>query len=113
MEENSKITPLLSNNVDDINTAQKLSSILLNEFYYLPWSRAVTIVFGGRSKLGFINGSISSSDVDVPEYEIWSSKDQLVMSWILNFIEHNLVEIFTYSKSTHDLWNAIRYMYNN
>ena len=36
IEESSKVTPLLSNNVDDTNTAQRLSSILLNEFNYLP-----------------------------------------------------------------------------
>jgi hypothetical protein len=77
MKESSKVTSLLSNNVDDTNTAQRLSSILLNEFNYLSWSRAVTIALGGRSKLGFINGSISSLDVDVLEYEIWLSKDQL------------------------------------
>jgi len=43
---------------------------LLNEFNYLPWSRVVTIALGGRLKLGFINGSISSPDIDSPEYEI-------------------------------------------
>jgi ubiquinone biosynthesis protein Coq4 len=63
--------------------------------------------------LGFINGSISSSDVDSPEYEIWLSKDQLVMSWILNSMERNLAEIFSYFESTHDLWNAICNMYGN
>ena len=112
IEQSSKVTPLLSNNVDDTNTAQRLSSILLNEFNYLPWLRAITIALG-RSKLGFINGSISYLDVDVPEYEIWLSKDQLVMSWILNSMEHNLTEIFSYSESAIDLWNAIHDMYGN
>jgi len=112
MKESSKVTSLLSNNVDDTNTAQRLSSILLNEFNYLSWSRAVTIALGGRSKLGFINGSISSLDVDVLEYEIWLSKDQLE-SWNLNFIERNLAGIFSYFESAHDLWNVIRDMYGN
>ena len=116
MEESSssKVTPLFNNNTDDTNTAQRLSSILLNEFNYLPWSRAVTIALGGRSKLGFINGSISSPDVDSPDTKyIWLSKDQLVMSWILNSMKRNLAEIFSYSESAHDLWNAIRDMYGN
>jgi hypothetical protein len=90
-----------------------LSSVLLNEFNYLPCSIAVTIALGGRSKLGFINGSILSPDVDSPEYEIWLSKDQLVMSWILNSMERNLAEIFSYFESAHDLWNAICDMYGN
>ena len=86
---------------------------MLNEFNYLSWSRAVTIAFGGRSKLGFINDSIPSLNVDVLEYEGWISKDQLVMSWIVNFMEHNFAEIFSYSKSSHDLWNVICDIYGN
>ena len=65
---------------DDTNTSHKLTSVLLNEFNYLPWSRAVTIALGGRSKLSFINGSTVSPEVNDPEYEAWLSKDQLVMS---------------------------------
>ena len=83
----SKVTLLLSNNIDDINIAQRLNSVLLNEFNYLLWSRVVTIALGGRSKLEFINGSISSPGVYTPVYKIWLSKDQLVMSWIFNSME--------------------------
>ena len=99
----SKVTPLLSNNIDNTNIAQRLSLVLLKEFNYLPWSRAITIAINERSKLGFINSSIYSPDVDYPEYEICLSKDQLVMSWILNSMEQNLAEIFSYVESTHDL----------
>ena len=66
----------LSNADDiDINNAHKLSSVLLNEFNCLPWSRAITIALGGRSKLGFINGTIKSPEVGSLEYEVWLSKD--------------------------------------
>ncbi|WJZ94875.1 hypothetical protein VitviT2T_013699 [Vitis vinifera] len=95
------------------NTSQRLCSVLLNEFNYLPWSRAVTIALGGRSKLGFINGKEKAPVFDSPEYEIWLSKDQLVMSWILNSMERNIAEIFSYSESSLDLWEALRDMYGN
>ncbi|KAG6508487.1 hypothetical protein ZIOFF_033861 [Zingiber officinale] len=46
-----------SNSFDaEQNTSHKLCSVLLNKYNYLPWSRAITIALGGRSKLGFING---------------------------------------------------------
>ena len=95
------------------NTSQRLCSVLLNEFNYLPWSRAVTIALGGRSKLGFINGKEKAPVFDSPEYEIWLSKDQLVMSWILNSMERNIAEIFSYSESSLDLWEALQDMYGN
>ncbi|KAM2667021.1 hypothetical protein EV2_018767 [Malus domestica] len=41
----------------DVNPNQRLSSVLLNEFNYLPWERAVTLALGGRSKLGYVNGA--------------------------------------------------------
>ena len=64
----------------DISTAHKLSSMLLNEFNFLPWSRALKIALGGRSKLRFINGTIKTPEAGTQEHEAWLSKDQLVMS---------------------------------
>ncbi|KAB2617910.1 hypothetical protein D8674_013779 [Pyrus ussuriensis x Pyrus communis] len=61
----------------DINPNQRLSSVLLNEFNYLPWARAVSLALGGRSKLGFINGSHPAPGVTSPEYGGWLCKDQL------------------------------------
>jgi len=97
----------------DVNISKKLSSVLLNEFNYLPWSRAITIALGGRSRLGFINGTAKSPEPSSPKYEAWLSKDQQVMSWILNSMERDLAEIFSYSESSLDLWNAVRDMYGN
>jgi hypothetical protein len=75
----SKIS-ILANCSDDTNTSQRLSYVLLNEFNYLSWSKVVIISLGGRSKLGFINGSTISLEVNDREYEAWLSKDQLVVS---------------------------------
>nr|GFC98663.1 hypothetical protein [Tanacetum cinerariifolium] len=35
----------------------------------------------------------------------------MVMSWILNSMERNIAEIFSYSESSKDLWEAVRDMY--
>jgi hypothetical protein len=59
MEESSKLIPLLTNSIDDTNTSQRFSLILLNEFNHLSFK---------RSKSGFINGLTSSLDVDALEY---------------------------------------------
>jgi hypothetical protein len=63
--------------------------------------------------LGFINGSTISPKVNDPEYKAWLSKDQLIVSWILNSMEGNLDEIFSFSESSSDLWDAIHHMYGN
>ncbi|GJW92346.1 retrovirus-related pol polyprotein from transposon RE2 [Tanacetum coccineum] len=97
----------------DVSYSQKLTTILLNEFNYLPWSRAITIALDGRSRLGFISGKNTNPGVTSPEYEAWLPKDQMVMSWILNSMERNIAEIFSYSESSKDLWEAVRDMYGN
>nr|GEZ66931.1 hypothetical protein [Tanacetum cinerariifolium] len=97
----------------DVSYSQRLTTILLNEFNYLPWSRAITIALGGRSRLGVISGKDVNPDVTSPEYEAWLSKDQMVMSWILNSMERNIAEIFSYSESSKDLWKAVRDTYGN
>ena len=97
----------------DVYPNQRLSLVLLNEFNYLPWSRAVSLALGGRSKLGFINGSIKVPDASSPTYETWLCKDQLVMSWLLNSIERKLAEIFSYSESSFKLWETIKEMYGS
>ena len=97
--ESSQILPALNLFKVDVNPNQRLISILLNEFNYLPWSSAVSLALGGTSKLGFINGSIEVPYAYSSGCESWLSKDQLVMSWLLNFMEWKLPEIFCYSES--------------
>ncbi|XP_070665260.1 uncharacterized protein [Malus domestica] len=74
---------------------------------------AVSLALGGRSKLGFINGSTEAPDASSTTYESWLSKDQLVMSWLLNSMERKIAEIFSYSKSSFQLWKSVQEMYGN
>ncbi|KAM2097103.1 hypothetical protein ACFX1R_020684 [Malus domestica] len=74
----------------DVNPNQCLSSVLLNEFNYLPWEKAVTLALGGRSKLGYVNGVIPAPNVSSSYYNDWLCKDQLVMSWLLNSMDERL-----------------------
>ncbi|KAM2304257.1 hypothetical protein ACFXTH_023981 [Malus domestica] len=73
--ESSLVSSSMNVHEVDVNPNQRLSSVVLNEFNYLPWSRAVSLALGGRSKLGFINGSIKVPDASSPNYESWLSKD--------------------------------------
>ncbi|KAM1929732.1 hypothetical protein ACFX13_031252 [Malus domestica] len=75
--ESSQVISSLNVYEMDVNPNKRLSSVLLNEFNYLPWSRAVSLALGGRSKLGFINGSIEVHDASFSTYETWLCKDQL------------------------------------
>ena len=90
-------------NISDVNTNQRLCSVLLNDFNYLPWSRAVSLALGGRSKIEFIDKSNDTPDVKSTQYKSWFSNDQMVQSWLLNTMEPHIAEIFNYSKFAADL----------
>lgn len=93
------------------NPNQRLSSVMLNEFNYLPWSTAITLALGGRSKLCFIDDKVSPPNASSPDYATRLSKDRLVRSWILNSMDSHLAAIFSYSDSASHLWTAVRDMY--
>ncbi|XP_068331447.1 uncharacterized protein [Pyrus communis] len=97
----------------EVNTNQRLCSILLNEFNYLPWSRAVSLALRGKKKLGFVNGSVEAPDISSSTYGAWLCKDPLVMSLLLNTIEKHVAEIFSYYNSSCELWKALQDMYGN
>ncbi|KAM1294032.1 hypothetical protein ACFX13_014435 [Malus domestica] len=97
----------------EINPNQRLCLVLLNVFNYLPWSRAVSLALGGRSKLGYVNGTIKPPESTSLSFDAWHSNDQLVMSWILNSMEPKLSELFSYSGSSHLLWESVKEMYGS
>ncbi|KAL6178494.1 hypothetical protein ACLB2K_050012 [Fragaria x ananassa] len=53
----------------EMNLNQRLSSVLLNEHNYLSWARAITLALGGKSNLGYVNGSIQKPDVGSSSYD--------------------------------------------
>ncbi|XP_070665303.1 uncharacterized protein [Malus domestica] len=71
----------------DVNPNQRLSLVVLNEFNYLPWSRAVSLALGGRSKLVFINGSI----------KLWEAVKEMYGS------QNNVARVFQLKKDISDL----------
>ncbi|KAM0955918.1 hypothetical protein ACFX2A_024753 [Malus domestica] len=97
----------------DTNPIQHLSSVLLNEFNYLPWSRAISLALGGRGNLSFIQKDDIMPETTSPDYAAWVSQDQLIMSWLLNSMEPKMAEIFSYSVSSHHFWNSVRDMYGD
>ncbi|KAM2246081.1 hypothetical protein ACFXTI_006937 [Malus domestica] len=110
--ENSQVSPTFVPDIE-INTNQCLCSVLLNEFNYLSWSRAVTLALGGRGKLGFINEGVEALKPSTQAHEAWLCKDQLVMSFLLNNMEKHVAEIFSYAESSQDLWKSVKDMYGN
>lgn len=60
---------------------------------------------------GFINGKCSWPDEKDPKFEQWLRVDCVVRSWILNFIDKEIVEAFLYVNTARELWEELRERY--
>lgn len=97
----------------DSNPTMKLSSILLNGLNYVAWSRAVTLSLGGKATLGHINGKAKQPKCNDPKFDDWEATNRMVMSWLINSMELEIAEIFTFSESAKELWDSVKLLYGH
>lgn len=75
---------------------------------YASWSRALKISLSAKSKLGFVDGSITRpSDDDLVLLQSWIRNNNIVISWILNSVCKEISRIFIFSESATDMWNDL------
>ncbi|GKV29747.1 hypothetical protein SLEP1_g38646 [Rubroshorea leprosula] len=53
---------------------------------YPTWSRAITMAFEAKNKLGFVDGTIPEPSATSATYTIWKRCNSMVLSWLLNAI---------------------------
>ena len=59
----------------------------LTEDNYSTWARAMRMALDAKSKLGFVDGSITASMAITPLEKIaWSKNNSMISSWILNLV---------------------------
>lgn len=95
----------------DGNTTIKLTTILLNNHNYPIWSKAAINALCGKGKYGYVTGSVGKPSVEDEAYEKWFQVDKMVLTWILNSIESNLMGIFACAETAKELWDSIKTMY--
>ncbi|KAL0288682.1 UNVERIFIED_CONTAM: hypothetical protein Sangu_2646800 [Sesamum angustifolium] len=65
-----------------------------------------------KMKLGFIDGTSIKPSANDPHFEQWIRVDNMVTTWILNFISKGIVEAFMYTKSSRNLWLDLEQRYS-
>ncbi|KAL5557208.1 hypothetical protein UlMin_039444 [Ulmus minor] len=67
---------------------------------YNSWSRTMTMYLIAKSKLYFVDGSLSRPAVDDECYNSWFRCNSMVMSWILHAISRKIVDSVMYIDNT-------------
>ncbi|XP_075659220.1 uncharacterized protein LOC142629121 [Castanea sativa] len=81
-----------------------VSQPLIGPENYLSWSRAVLLSLSGRNKFGFLDGSISTSDLSHPLYHAWHIANTTIISWMVNSLSEDLATSVMYIHTARDLW---------
>lgn len=81
----------------------------LTEHNYPNWARAMLMALDAKSKLGFVDGSITASMAITPLEKIaWSKNNSMISSWILNSVSPHISGSVIYRNIAMEVWNSLR-----
>ena len=82
---------------------------LLTEDNYPNWARAMLMALDAKSKLCFVDGSVTISMAVTPLEKIaWSKNNSMISSWILNFVSPHITTSVIYRNTAMEVWNSLR-----
>ena len=70
---------------------------------YNNWSRVMMMGLTTKNKVGFIDGCISRPTSDDLLFNAWNRYNNMVISWLLNFVSKEIVESIMYISNAHEI----------
>jgi hypothetical protein len=91
------------------NPAAALVSELLTDDNYVSWSHAISRALHVKSKLAFVNGTLSKpTDISDPLFEAWERCNDLVVSWLQNSVSPSVKSSLALVEDSRVLWLELR-----
>jgi hypothetical protein len=85
-----------------------LASQSLNGKNYQTWSQAIIMALSAKNKLGFTDGTISQPKTSSEDFSQWSRCNNMVKSWLLNSISHDICTSVIYCNLASDIWSDLK-----
>ena len=70
------------------------------------WKKSMSIALSAKNKLLFISPNSQPNPTDL-KYHQWKRCSDMVTSWILNVLSHDIADSVLYSNSAHDIWKDL------
>ncbi|GAU30899.1 hypothetical protein TSUD_381130 [Trifolium subterraneum] len=84
-------------------------SPLLTGSNYHSWSRAMKRALGAKMKLDFVDSSLPPPvDAFDPSFRAWNHCNQLVSSWLLNYVSESIAQSVIFLENAVDILNDLR-----
>ncbi|XP_062152085.1 uncharacterized protein LOC133860512 [Alnus glutinosa] len=72
---------------------------------YNTWSHSMIMALTAKNKLAFVDGSLLQPVVESGvEYQTWIRCNNMVLSWILNFVSKEIAASVIYIDTCHGMW---------
>ncbi|XP_076935356.1 uncharacterized protein LOC143601982 [Bidens hawaiensis] len=88
--------------------------ILVSKFFdcngFGAWKRAMTIALSAKNNIGFINNTVTMPTTQ-PYLSNWQRCNDMVISWILNTLNHDICDSVLYAETAQSLWNELNSRY--
>ena len=119
----------ITNNQNTVATNQTtfsfITPIKLDRSNYMLWKNQVLASIRGNRLEGYINGEKiapnrfiasssfaetaagSSQQIENPEYTIWRSQDQTLLSWLLSSITEGILSLVHSCTTSFDIWKTL------
>ena len=107
-----------------LSPIQHLITIKLNRDNYLLWKAQISPYFKGQHLFGFLDGTqpappqllpptsdASSQSTLNPEYIIWHSQDQMILSALISSISETILAYVVKCATSHDVWTTLERMF--
>ena len=80
---------------------------------YQSWRRFMTIAFSTKNKLRFVNGTIlQPTNESDPIYSDWQRCNDLVISWITNYLSQQIYATVLYVYIAKEVWDDLQQIYS-
>ena len=79
---------------------------------YHSWRRSMTMALSAKHKLGFVTGTIPQlEDPSDPLFEIWTRCNDLVLSWLTNYLAEHIAASVIYVNTAKGVWDDLQERY--
>ncbi|XP_059281306.1 uncharacterized protein LOC132035000 [Lycium ferocissimum] len=74
---------------------------------YGAWRISMLIALSAKNKLGYIEKESVIPPSESAEYKLWSRCNDMVTSWLLNYLSKEIAGSVIYSKTAKELWKDL------
>ncbi|XP_042988866.1 uncharacterized protein LOC122316414 [Carya illinoinensis] len=99
-------SPFFLHHSDNVNTV--VVTPHLTGPNYLSWNRSFTLAISIKNKLGFLDGTIETPQLNNTLYVPWLRCNNLILSWILNSISKEIASNVLYVSSAKEVWEKLK-----